>query len=148
MRFVVYALAAWRLAHMIVHEDGPFRAFRRLREEIDLRSYGSEEEREGGMGFPEWVSDGIHCVSCVSVWSAAGLLLAPRGILLLLAGSGAAKLVEDYFYGGGAAEDDDGIVVTSKRIVSLSSPDASTPTPTLPTMPPRTDAATDVRVAG
>lgn len=75
---VLYALAVWRLAHMLVKEDGPVAVLQRLRA-LD----------------PSGI---FSCVSCTSVWAAGLLLLAPRWAQTLLAGSAAAKLLEDYLY--------------------------------------------------
>lgn len=112
MSFVIYAAAVWRLTHMIVHEAGPGRIFQRLRDAVDFHSYGKPSARK--VRLPEWMSDGVHCVSCVSVWSAAALLFSPQPLLMLLAGSAVAKLIGDYFYGDPPA------IANSEPVVDLS----------------------------
>lgn len=86
MRLAVYALAVWRLSHMVVKEAGPFDAFDRLHD----------------LPLPSWVAAGLHCVSCTSVWAALLLLAFERTPLhwlnTVLAGSAIAKLLEDYLY--------------------------------------------------
>lgn len=56
LELLVLALAAWRLAFMLVLERGPFDLFARLRARWPL----------GGL---------LTCVYCASVWTAALLLL-------------------------------------------------------------------------
>lgn len=72
------ALAAWRLASLLVNEDGPGAVFARLR----LRAGISYVVRQNGDGQPEamrvakgWLAEGLTCVWCVSVWAAAGFVL-------------------------------------------------------------------------
>lgn len=96
MKLIVYALAVWRLAHMVVKEPGPADIFSRLR----VHLIG------GPTIFPEWTGRGIQCVSCVSVWAAFLLLIVERTplrwITVVLAGSAVAKLLEDYLYEEGS----------------------------------------------
>ena len=78
---LVIALSAWRLAFMLVKEEGPFHIFERARARFAL----------GGL---------LTCVYCASVWTAAlswGLLqtsLAP--IIYILAASGLALMLQRY----------------------------------------------------
>lgn len=53
---LVLALAAWRLAYLLVREDAPWRVFARLRTRFPL----------GGL---------LDCVYCASIWTAAGMML-------------------------------------------------------------------------
>ncbi len=67
------ALAAWRLAHMLVHEDGPWAIFARLRYQAGLRSV-AVRDGEGNVNVARvaantW-AEGLTCVWCVSVWTA------------------------------------------------------------------------------
>lgn len=81
-RWVLVALATWRLTHLLAEEDGPFDAVLRLR---------------------QWVGDGfigraMDCFHCLSLWLAAPLALfvsrEPLAWLLAwLAASGAAGLL-------------------------------------------------------
>src|SRR6266446_4516296 len=83
LRFVVAALATWRVTHLIVYEDGPWDVIARLR-------------TRAGSGFFGKLMD---CFYCLSLWvsAVAAVALAPRiieGILLWLAISGAACLLD------------------------------------------------------
>jgi hypothetical protein len=82
LRFLVAALATWRVTHLIVYEDGPWDVIARLRS-------------RAGSGFFGRLMD---CFYCTSIWAAAAatalLAPAPRDwVLVWLAISGAACLV-------------------------------------------------------
>jgi hypothetical protein len=82
-RFVVGALATWRVTHLLVEEDGPADVVVRLRE-------------RAGDG---WVGQALDCFYCLSIWTAAPVAAAvcrrPRErVLTWLALSGAACLLE------------------------------------------------------
>ena len=82
-RFVVGALATWRVTHLLVEEDGPADAVVRLR------------ERAGD----SWVGQAMDCFYCLSIWTAAPVAAVvarrPRErVLTWLALSGAACLLE------------------------------------------------------
>ena len=82
-RFVVGALATWRVTHLLVEEDGPGDVVVRLR------------HRAGD----SWVGQAMDCFYCLSIWTAAPVAAAvarrPRERLLTwLALSGAACLLE------------------------------------------------------
>lgn len=57
---LILALAAWRLAYMLVYEEGLFEVFDRM------RRVANNWETAGKL---------LSCVWCCSVWTAAGLLL-------------------------------------------------------------------------
>jgi len=57
LRFVVAALAAWRVAHLLAYEDGPFAVVARLR---------AAAGRFGSL---------LDCFQCLSLWVAAPLAL-------------------------------------------------------------------------
>jgi len=83
IRFVVCALAAWRLTHLVVAEDGPGDLMAKLR-------------RRAGAGFWGRLMD---CFYCTSAWIAAPLALVVAGsygelLLVWPALSGAACLLE------------------------------------------------------
>lgn len=68
MQVVVCGLAGWRLASLLVIEDGPFDIFDRLR-----RAAGVPD----GVGEIEGLLPGIlTCVWCASVWTASAMWLA------------------------------------------------------------------------
>jgi hypothetical protein len=82
-RFVVGALATWRVTHLVVEEDGPGDSVVRLR------------ARAGD----SWVGQAMDCFYCLSIWTAAPVAVVvarrPRDRLLTwLALSGAACLLE------------------------------------------------------
>lgn len=89
MKLIVFALAVWRLAHMVVKESGPGDIFRWLRDDDDFARPAN---------LPPVAKQALHCVSCASIWAAALLLPMPSWVKTVLAGSAAAKLLEDYFY--------------------------------------------------
>lgn len=64
MRQLLAALAAWRIARMMVVETGPLGAFERLRFEV------AKHTTPGG-----WIDEGFSCVLCVSFWAALILAL-------------------------------------------------------------------------
>lgn len=83
LEFVILALAAWRLAYMLVREDGPFAMFARLR-----RRAGLTQIIVNGPHGPDIVwsasntlAEGLQCVWCVSIWTATllyGSTLVPQ----------------------------------------------------------------------
>jgi Protein of unknown function (DUF1360) len=82
-RFLVGALATWRVTHLLVAEDGPGDVVVRLR-------------RAAGDG---WLGQAMDCFYCLSIWTAAPVAAAvarrPREApLTWLALSGAACLLE------------------------------------------------------
>jgi hypothetical protein len=82
-RFLVAALATWRLTHLLVEEDGPGDIVVRLRQ-------------RAGDG---WLGSALDCFYCLSIWTAAPVAAAvarrPREApLIWLAFSGAACLLE------------------------------------------------------
>jgi hypothetical protein len=82
-RFLVGALATWRITHLLVEEDGPADMVVRLR-------------RAAGDG---WIGGAMDCFYCLSIWTAAPVAAAvarrPRETpLTWLALSGAACLLE------------------------------------------------------
>ena len=84
-RFVVAALATWRVAFLVAREEGPWRLLARLRGAADRAGIGR----------------GIGCVKCASVWIAAPLAwFVGGGVLQMavtwLALSGAAALIDEW----------------------------------------------------
>jgi hypothetical protein len=63
LRFVILALATWRMTSLLVWEDGPFEMFARIRHVLGVRydetnmAYGSN-----------WFAKGVVCPACASVW--------------------------------------------------------------------------------
>jgi len=82
IRFVLAALAVWRLTHLLAQEDGPFDAIVLLR-----RALGQS-----------WAGHLMDCFYCLSLWIAAPAAFAvcrkgPETALVWLALSGAACLL-------------------------------------------------------
>lgn len=88
MRFAIYALATWRLASMLVHEEGPAEIFTRLR-----KYTGIIEERGDIVAYPTY--NPLHCVACTSIYTAALLLILPQTVSLILAGSAISSILEE-----------------------------------------------------
>lgn len=61
--FLILILATWRLASLLVVEDGPFDMFLLFRLKAGIL-YDQNGEPFG----TSWFSDGLACLWCVSVW--------------------------------------------------------------------------------
>ena len=67
------ALAAWRIASLLVDEAGPWGVFSRLRYRAGVRGIvvmdpaGKPTAARTAQG---WLAEGLTCVWCVSVWAA------------------------------------------------------------------------------
>jgi hypothetical protein len=83
-RFVLAALATWRLAFLLAREDGPGKALSRLRGWL-------------GKGF---LGESFRCVKCVSVWVAVPFAFFvggdwPELLVTWLALAGVAALIDE-----------------------------------------------------
>ena len=99
--FLLLALAVWRLASLLVNEDGPGAVFARLRHAAGLRSVVTKDN-EGNPTVSRValnpLAEGLSCIWCVSVWAAALLALpfAPvRMLRLVLAASAGAIVIHE-----------------------------------------------------
>ena len=89
--YVIFALAAWRLASLLVNEDGPASVFARLRKWAGISTVAVRQEDgslQVGKTARTSLAEGLMCVWCVSVWMAALLVfghwvLARDGFLFL-----------------------------------------------------------------
>lgn len=91
MRFVIYALATWRLAHLLACERGPYDVLGRLR-----TACGVGYEADGTVVADTEAARLITCVWCSSPWLAALLMLLGRlwpGLGDFVAGALAASAV-------------------------------------------------------
>jgi hypothetical protein len=88
---IVHGLATWRIAHMLVHEVGPFGILTRIR-----KVTGIEHDAEG---FPSvWHSNNmLSCVWCTSVWVGLIFLFVPKCICELLSLSAIACILEERY---------------------------------------------------
>ena len=99
--YLILALAAWRLAAMLVHEDGPGAVFARLRYRAGVRSVvvkdGQGNPTASRTALRPW-SELFLCTWCMSVWTAA-LLAVPWApmywLRLVLAASAGAILAHE-----------------------------------------------------
>ena len=65
VRWVLAALAVYRLSQLVAYEDGPFGLVRRFRAWVANRSVRWDPLRE-------MLGDLVHCPYCLAVWFAAG----------------------------------------------------------------------------
>lgn len=72
---------------MLVKEEGPFEAFKKLRELTGIQHFDNGEPGSWGPGNP------LTCVLCTSVWVALGLIWMPRKFKEVVAISGIASLI-------------------------------------------------------
>jgi len=71
-KLILFGLATWRVASLLVHEDGPWRLFRRLREWAGIR----HDEKGEALVIPDGFLAGVlSCVWCCSMWVAAGWMV-------------------------------------------------------------------------
>lgn len=91
-------LAAWRLASLLVSEDGPGAVFARLRRAAGLRSIPVST----ATGWKEMqvsdnaLAEALTCVWCISVWTAALLAWRPlRPLRRILAVSALAVALQE-----------------------------------------------------
>lgn len=73
-------LAAWRLANLLVNEDGPYAILARLRHAAGIRPLPIKTGggvSAGRVATNTW-AEGLTCVWCVSVWAAAALILGEK----------------------------------------------------------------------
>jgi hypothetical protein len=64
---ILYGLATWRITHILVREEGPFRVFDSLRWLSNRVGWGEGDERRTLFD--------MGCMWCMSVWVALALLL-------------------------------------------------------------------------
>ena len=84
-RFLLAALATWRLAFMLVREDGPREIFARLRKRLGAGFFGKL----------------LSCVKCVGVWVAFPLAFFVGGrwvelVVVWLALAGVVALIDEW----------------------------------------------------
>ena len=95
--FFLVSLATWRVSSLFAREDGIFDVFLRFRMLLGTRFDKTSDEVGTG-----WLSNGILCVWCNSIWfgAAGAFILAPATILgwfvYLLALSTMTVLIDNY----------------------------------------------------
>lgn len=94
MTIIVVGLAAWRLAVMLVREDGPWGVFERFRHALGVPPAGTPYA-EDEVPMPGRI---LLCTWCASVWTALALWLClqwlARWPVVVLAGAGVAATLE------------------------------------------------------
>lgn len=90
LSWLIDGLAVWRISSLLVHEDGPWYVFKRLREAVGFEYY------DDGAVLREPDNNVLACVWCTSVWVAFGLVLLPRWLRYALSLSALAIGVEKY----------------------------------------------------
>jgi hypothetical protein len=89
-RLLLAVLVAYRFAHLIGLERGPWDLALRLRTAIIARYGGDNRARTYGRArYQHWIAEGIQCPLCVSFW--LSLMAAP--LVLLPSAAGDAALV-------------------------------------------------------
>jgi len=69
---IIFGLATWRIASMLVQEDGPYNIFKKLRELTGIR----HDESGNVFSIPErFMPELLSCVWCSSIWVSFGWLL-------------------------------------------------------------------------
>jgi hypothetical protein len=99
---LIIALATWRLASLLVNEDGPYEIFARLRYRVGLRSVPIFDPDTGVPSITVLASNtwakGLTCVWCTSIWCSIllyGVSLIAWPVVYVLAVSAVAILVHE-----------------------------------------------------
>jgi hypothetical protein len=74
---VTTTLAAWRLASLLVNEDGPGAVFSKLRYRAGIRHVvvqGADGTAQASTVATNSLAEGLTCVWCTSVWAACALV--------------------------------------------------------------------------
>ena len=74
-KFGVAVLACYRLAQLVVLDEGPYKVFERFRAELGRRA-------AGGDAFWENMAELLHCPFCMGVWFALPLAVWVGGTLI------------------------------------------------------------------
>lgn len=101
MTIIILALATWRLASLLVYEEGPFSAFLELRKLAGV-IHDAENKVMGDDG--SFLGRLLNCFWCTSIWAALipAMLLAEsywEWFVFVLAASAGAIMIEEKVYG-------------------------------------------------
>lgn len=92
---VLAAFAGWRIASLLVNEDGPWDAFHRLRDRV-----GALQPDEPGEVGRNPLAGVLSCVWCCSVWTAGGAFVLAEWVALwpvaMAAAMGMAIVIHEY----------------------------------------------------
>ena len=86
-KLIVYSLAAWRLAYMLVHETGPGGIFRDIRRHVGVETTNGHGNAECDTDNPRFGM--FCCIFCMSVWTSAVLQGTIRPVKVLAVSAGA-----------------------------------------------------------
>jgi hypothetical protein len=86
-KLIVYSLAAWRLAHMLVHERGPLHIFQITRREVGVEVVNEHGHIELSDDHPIFGMFG--CTFCMSIWAAALVTRSLNPVKVLAVSAGA-----------------------------------------------------------
>lgn len=70
IEIIIFGLATWRIASLLVNEEGPYNIFEKIRVWSGIR-HGLDGEIE--LVPPNLTAGILSCVWCCSIWSAFGL---------------------------------------------------------------------------
>ena len=93
MIYIILGLATWRVSHMFVYEEGPFKLFVRIRELFGIK----HDSDNIPIAWPD--NCVLTCVWCFSVWVAFILYFLPIQISIILAVSAMACFLEELYNG-------------------------------------------------
>jgi hypothetical protein len=75
---MIEILATWRLASLLVDEDGPFEVFAKLRDFVGVQ-YDAYSQPRG----TNEVSKALTCIWCTSVWTALFIAIIRRKVSIV-----------------------------------------------------------------
>lgn len=85
---LIKGLATWRIAHMLLHENGPFRLFKRCRERLGVVYYPDTDD------MATYRYEITVCLWCLSMWVGGAVGVGKSQLLLPFAYSALAILVD------------------------------------------------------
>lgn len=89
MQLLVDGLATWRIAHILLRENGPWRVFRKLRDRLGVEYY-SEDNNSTVFTYKYEIT---ICLWCLSVW--VGLAVTRGRVARAFAASAVAVLIDE-----------------------------------------------------
>lgn len=62
------AIATWRLSHMFLNENGPFKVFRRVRIALGVVYYSNDDDSDAANSVLTAKYEITTCIWCLSMW--------------------------------------------------------------------------------
>lgn len=87
VKLIMYSLAAWRLAFMLVHEAGPLNIFSDLRRHLGVETVNEHGNPDCDKTNPKFGM--FCCIFCMSVWASALLQMTLHPVKVLAVSAGA-----------------------------------------------------------